>query len=123
MGQVSQAHAQTLTQTVFAPITERQQLGWIPFESDNIPRPYSSSGDYQLRYDQLPKSIFGEVPFQGKEAVYGDVPTGQLSERVETIRSHNFTPLTGALLGAGLGAAGGFGLGVATGVIARALAS
>lgn len=123
MGQVSQAHAQSLTQTIYAPITERQQLGWIPFESDNIPRPYSSSGDYQLRYDQLPKSIFGEVPFQGKEAVFGEVPTGQLSERVETVRSHNFTPLTGALLGAGLGAAGGFGLGVATGVIARAIAS
>lgn len=122
MGSISQGKAQSLTQTLSEPVFQREQIGWIPYNRDtSSTRPFMESGG-RIYYDNLPRDRFGEVPFSGREAVHRDVPTGEFTRRTMTEQSHKLSPLTGGLIGLGLGLAGGLLTGVASGVLLKAAA-
>lgn len=118
-GHLSASKAQSLTQTLVEPVYRREHLGWIPHNSDrhDIPDNLWHPGR-EIYYREL-GDRFGTPPFQGREAVYGSVPTGEYTQRTITESSHRLTPLTGTLLGAGLGAVMGVLGGVAAGVLMK----
>lgn len=121
-GSLSAAKAQTLTQTLVEPVYRNELLGWIPYNSDrhDIPRELWRPG-HEIYYRDL-GGRFGTPPFQGREEVWGRVPTGEYTQRVVTESSHGLTPLTGTLLGAGVGAVTGALGGVAAGVLMKVVA-
>lgn len=120
-GALAQDRAEVLTQTIQEPVFTRQTIGFIPHDADyrQIPRDLFAPG-HKLYYDRLDSS-YGSVPFQGKEAVVRSVPTGEFSSRTISESSYRLTPLTGALLGAGIGGLAGLAGGVAVGVLQKTL--
>ncbi|MBI3926965.1 MAG: hypothetical protein HY319_15625 [Armatimonadetes bacterium] len=120
-GLASQARSQTLTQTLFEPVARRELIGWIPHNSDTKDlREFFHDGG-TIFYHEL-GDRFGNPPFQGKEAVYAEVPTGELRGTLSTQTIHGLSPVTGAIGGAVVGAAGGFLAGVAAGVLMKTAA-
>lgn len=121
-GLVARSKAESLTQTFQEPIFERQTIGHIPRVRDyrSIPREYFAAGD-KLYYDRLPVERYGQSPFPDGEAIVRSVPTGDFKATTITESSHRLNPVSGALLGMGIGAVGGFAAGVAVGVLQKTL--
>lgn len=120
---VAEGKNQVLTQTVSRPVTEKQTIGYIPYVSDERHIPDKYFGKYgKLLYKDLPKSEYGEIPFEGREAINRTVPTGEFEEVTLTDNSHSFSPIKGALVGAATGGVIGLATGVAAGVLMKAAA-
>lgn len=106
-GSLAEAKQIDLTHVVQSPVTQRQQIGWVP-HLRNFPR-----GDRDLAYT--------DNSYQGQQPVYEQVPTGALKSVTTTEHAYRFNRVSGTLMGLGLGAGIGLAAGVAAGLVTRGI--
>ena len=115
-GSLAQSKAQTLSQVVNTPVTQKVGIGWVPYARDHSSLRPQLDGNRQLYYTDV-------NAYSGRVQVVREVPTGEFRAHTEVTQSHTLTPLGGAALGLGIGAVAGGLAGVAVGVLDKLLAS